>query len=48
VEDAAAGIASIHAAGMAAVGIGRADALPEADVVLPDVAAFDIGLFAEI
>jgi beta-phosphoglucomutase len=48
VEDAAAGIASIHAAGMAAVGIGRADALPEADVVLPDVAAFDIGRFAEI
>ncbi|WP_404613623.1 beta-phosphoglucomutase [Rhodanobacter hydrolyticus] len=42
VEDAAAGIASIHAAGMAAVGIGRADALAEADVLLPNIAAFDI------
>ncbi len=43
VEDAAAGIASLHAAGMAAVGIGRADALAEADVLLSDIAAFDIG-----
>lgn len=42
VEDAAAGIASIHAAGMAAVGIGRADALAAADVLLPNIAAFDI------
>ena len=42
VEDAAAGIASIHAAGMAAIGIGRADALAEADVLLPNIAAFDI------
>lgn len=42
VEDAAAGIASIHAAGMAAIGIGRADALADADVLLPDIAAFDI------
>jgi len=48
VEDAAAGIASIHAAGMAAVGIGQAHALPDADVVLPDVAAFDIGMFTTI
>jgi beta-phosphoglucomutase len=48
VEDAVAGIASIHAAGMAAVGIGRADALPDADVVLPSVAEFDIGSFAEM
>jgi len=43
VEDAAAGIASIHAAGMAAVGIGRAEALAEADVLLSNIAAFDIG-----
>jgi alpha,alpha-trehalose phosphorylase len=43
VEDAAAGIASIHAAGMAAIGIGRAEALAEADVLLSDIAAFDIG-----
>jgi alpha,alpha-trehalose phosphorylase len=45
VEDAAAGIASIHAAGMAAVGIGHAQALAEADLVLPSMAAFDIDTF---
>ena len=45
VEDAAAGITSIHAAGMAAVGIGRSPALADADALLPDVAAFDIGRF---
>ena len=45
VEDAAAGIASIHAAGMAAVGIGHAQALAEAEVVLPSVAALDLGTF---
>jgi len=43
VEDAAAGIASIHAAGMAAIGIGQAEALAEADMLLSDIAAFDIG-----
>lgn len=48
VEDAAAGIASIHAAGMAAVGIGHAQALAEADLVLPSIAAFDIGIFTTI
>ncbi|MEW9624435.1 beta-phosphoglucomutase [Rhodanobacter geophilus] len=42
VEDAAAGIASIHAAGMAAIGVGRADALADADVLLSNIAAFDI------
>jgi len=46
VEDAAAGIASIHAAGMAAIGIGQAQALAEADRLLPNVAAFDIGQLA--
>jgi beta-phosphoglucomutase-like phosphatase (HAD superfamily) len=45
VEDAAAGVTSIHAAGMAAIGIGHADALAEADVVLPSVAELDIGRF---
>ncbi len=45
VEDAAAGIASIHAAGMTAVGVGQADALPDADVLLPNVAAFDMRMF---
>lgn len=43
VEDAAAGIASIHAAGMAAVGIGQVDTLADADVLLSNIAAFDIG-----
>jgi len=39
VEDAAAGITAIHAAGMAAIGIGDARALAQADVVLPEIAA---------
>ncbi|MFT4197138.1 MAG: beta-phosphoglucomutase [Pseudoxanthomonas sp.] len=39
VEDAAAGIEAIHAAGMAAIGIGQVTALPMADAVLPDIAA---------
>jgi alpha,alpha-trehalose phosphorylase len=46
VEDAAAGIASIHAAGMPALGIGRADVLAAADAVLPTIAAFNPGAFA--
>jgi beta-phosphoglucomutase len=45
VEDAAAGIASIHSAGMTAVGIGHAEALAGADLLLPNVAAFDISRF---
>lgn len=45
VEDAAAGIAALHAAGMAAVGIGHAQELDQADVLLPDIAAFDISRF---
>jgi beta-phosphoglucomutase len=45
VEDAAAGIVSIHSAGMRAVGIGQHDALASADLLLPNVAAFDISLF---
>jgi beta-phosphoglucomutase len=45
VEDAAAGIASIHSAGMTAVGIGQPHALAGADLLLPDVAAFDISRF---
>lgn len=48
VEDAAAGIASIHAAGMVAIGIGHAQALAGADVVLPSVAKFDFGSLAKI
>lgn len=42
VEDARAGISAIHAAGMPAVGIGDARHLFEADVLLPNLAAFDI------
>jgi alpha,alpha-trehalose phosphorylase len=42
VEDAVAGIEAIHAAGMAAIGIGSADSLPQADAVLPDIAAFRV------
>ena len=45
VEDAAAGVAAIRAAGMRAVGIGDPTALAAAETVLPDVVAFDIGHF---
>ncbi|RDD80620.1 beta-phosphoglucomutase [Dyella tabacisoli] len=45
VEDAAAGIASLRAAGMTAVGVGLHEALADADVLLPSVAAFDISIF---
>ncbi len=45
VEDAAAGIAGIRAAGMAAVGIGSAEVLDEADIVLSAIADFDIADF---
>jgi alpha,alpha-trehalose phosphorylase len=45
VEDAAAGIAALRAAGMTAVGTGRAQELDQADVLLPDIAAFDISRF---
>mgnify|MGYP002620836881 CR=1 FL=1 len=37
VEDAVAGIAAIHAAGMAAVGIGDERVLAGADLVLPEI-----------
>ena len=46
IEDAAAGIAAIHAAGMPAIGIGSHEALAEADAVLPDIARFDITDYA--
>jgi alpha,alpha-trehalose phosphorylase len=42
VEDAAAGVAAILAAGMPAIGIGNPTALAAADKVLPDLASFDI------
>lgn len=45
VEDAAAGIEAIHAAGMAAVGIGDARVLRHADAVIPRIADFDLRTF---
>lgn len=45
VEDAAAGIEAIHAAGMAAIGIGDARALRHADAVIPRIAEFDLRTF---
>lgn len=44
-EDAAAGVAAIKSAGMAAVGIGDARALAQADACLPDIAAFELDAF---
>ncbi len=41
VEDAVAGVASIKAAGMYAVGVGDAGILTQADVVIPDLRGFD-------
>ncbi len=42
IEDAAAGVEAIHAAGMPAIGIGSVEALPQADIVLPAIAALRI------
>ncbi|MFT4257748.1 MAG: beta-phosphoglucomutase [Pseudoxanthomonas sp.] len=42
IEDAAAGIAAIHAAGMAAIGIGDATALMQADAVLPSLSQLQL------
>jgi len=42
IEDAAAGIEAIHAAGMSAIGIGSAAQLPKADLVLAEIAALEI------
>jgi len=41
-EDAAAGIEAAHAAGMYAVGVGRRSNLPEADIIVPDLAHCDL------
>lgn len=41
IEDAAAGVAAIKAAGMGAIGVGDAGELAAADVVIPAIAAFD-------
>lgn len=42
VEDSAAGIAAIHAAGMAALGVGTRSALPAADRIIATIAEFDL------
>ncbi|WP_020560004.1 beta-phosphoglucomutase [Thiofilum flexile] len=42
VEDAAAGVESIHRAGMFAVGIGDVSSLGEADILFPNTAAIDV------
>ncbi len=42
VEDAAAGVASIKGAGMFAVGVGDAQVLRQADVVIPSLERFDL------
>ncbi|MEK4519590.1 beta-phosphoglucomutase [Paenibacillus sp. FSL H8-0122] len=48
VEDAAAGVAAIRAAGMKAVGIGEAGQLGAADLVLPSTAELDAGKLLEL
>ncbi|QCW26578.1 beta-phosphoglucomutase [Lysobacter enzymogenes] len=45
IEDAAAGVAAIKSAGMAAIGIGDATTLAQADACLADIAAFDVDAF---
>src|SRR3546814_6085641 len=42
IEDAAAGVAAIKAAGMCALGIGDPDELTQADAVLAQIAAFRV------
>ncbi|MBJ7438945.1 MAG: beta-phosphoglucomutase [Sphingopyxis sp.] len=43
VEDARAGIAAIHAAGMVAIGIGSEEALPDADLNVPAIGDLSLG-----
>ena len=45
IEDAQAGIAAIKSAGMAALGIGDAQVLEQADAVLPDLTLFELDKF---
>lgn len=47
IEDAVAGVASIKAAGMYAVGVGDPEVLSEADQVIPDLTAFNIQAFLQ-
>lgn len=43
IEDARAGISAIHAAGMAAIGIGSEEALPDADFNIPAIGDLSLG-----
>jgi alpha,alpha-trehalose phosphorylase len=45
IEDAQAGIAAIKSAGMAALGVGDAQVLKQADAVLPDLTSFELDKF---
>ena len=45
IEDAAAGVAAIRAAGMRAIGVGDGAALAQADAVLADLTGFDVARF---
>lgn len=45
VEDAVAGVASIKAAGMYCVGIGRPEVLTQADIVIPGLDKFDLAAY---
>lgn len=47
IEDAKAGIEAIHAAGMKAVGIGNADTLSEADLLIPETKALEFNKIME-
>ncbi|WP_034334867.1 beta-phosphoglucomutase [Deinococcus misasensis] len=47
IEDAVAGVASIKAAGMYAVGVGDPEVLSQADQVIPDLTAFNIQAFLQ-
>ena len=47
-EDAVAGIAAAHAAGMAAVGIGTRESLSEADYVIPGFESTSIGQLVQV
>jgi alpha,alpha-trehalose phosphorylase len=48
IEDAQAGIAAIKSAGMAALGVGNAQVLKEADAVLPDLTSFELDKFVAL
>lgn len=47
VEDAFAGIQAAHAAGMKAIGIGKATDLPNADFIMPSFVGFDLKSFLQ-